>query len=116
MEKRTYNLQTPPPLSSIDVMANISDSEWQQLLNDLSNPDDLQDDFSFDFGGSELDPYQVEGLHSITANPEETTGNPADTLFSWSENGQVTEPKGFCQAEDKSTCELRQFVERLQQE
>jgi len=116
MEKRTYNSQTLPPLSSIDVMVNISDSEWQQLLNNLLNSDDLQNDFSFDFGGSELDSYQVEGLHFITANSEETTGNPADTLFLWSENEQVTELKSFCQAENKSTCELHQLVERLQQE
>jgi len=97
-------------------MVNISDSEWQQLLNNLSNSNDLQDDFFFDFSDFELDLYQVEGLHFITANPEETTGNPADTLFLWSENEQVTEPKGFCQAKNKSTCELHQLVERLQQE
>jgi len=81
------------------------------LLNNLSNSDDLQNDFFFDFSDSELDSYQVKGLHFITANLKETTGNPADTLFLWSENEQVTEPKNFCQAKNKSTCELCQLVE-----
>ena len=97
-------------------MINISDSEWQQLLNNLLNSDDLQNDFSFDFSGFELDSYQVEGLHFITANLKKTMGNSADILFLWSENEQVTEPKGFCQAENKSTCKLCQLVEQLQQE
>ena len=91
----------------------INENDWQQLLNDLSNLDALRDDFSFNFGDPELDPYQVGGPHPITANSEEPTGNPADTLFSWSENGRLTETKDYYKAEDKPT---HQLVERLQQE
>lgn len=115
MESAIFVIETP-----IVVMANISDEEWQQLLEDLSHHhNDLPTDLSlYEFAGLEPDPSQTATLQSVTTNPDERIStSPANNPPLGTESGWGEEPEGKpCQTSERPTEDVHLLVERLRQE
>ena len=70
-------------------MTEMSDKEWQQWLQDLSHPNDLTNNCSFDLGvgAPKIDLNEVNMLQFLTISPNEPNSN-STTEHSWFSNDQ----------------------------
>lgn len=101
-------------------MTEMSDTEWQQWLEDFSHPNDLMNECSFDLGvgASEIDLDEADMLRFLAASPNEADGNPTKEHVPGISDGQRM-PSADTKAHhplEQAIDDVHRLVQKLQHE